>query len=190
MGALDGGPRPEIGPRLRALRLGRGLSLDALAALSGVSRSMLSKIERDESVPTVAAALRIASALEMPLSDLLGLEDRAQVEVRAAAHQEVVADPVSGTTRYRLAAGEDRSQPQVERLVAPPGAGALRLPTLGLGSRLLIAVAAGRVRVAVREKQWSAAEGDSVLVRGPAEVTLEPAAGCLAICYLVTAHAP
>ena len=43
--------------RLRSARLDKGLSLDAVAKLSGVSRSMVSQIERGESSPTVSTLL-------------------------------------------------------------------------------------------------------------------------------------
>ena len=50
----------------------RGWSLAALAGASGVSRSMLSQIEREQANPTLAVTLRIAQAFGMALGDLLG----------------------------------------------------------------------------------------------------------------------
>lgn len=59
-----------IGGHLRRLRRERGWSLEFLAEASGVSRSMLSQIERDRANPTLAVALRIAQALGLALDDL------------------------------------------------------------------------------------------------------------------------
>ena len=61
----------RLGDRVRKLRADRGWSLEALANASGVSRSMLSQIERNQANPTLAVTLRIARAFAMSLGDLL-----------------------------------------------------------------------------------------------------------------------
>src|SRR6266850_7291399 len=57
--------------RLKQLRAERGWSLDALAAASGVSRSMLSQVERGKANPTLAVTFRIARAFGMSLGELV-----------------------------------------------------------------------------------------------------------------------
>jgi transcriptional regulator with XRE-family HTH domain len=61
----------HLGDRVKRLRSERGWSLEALANASGVSRSMLSQIERDQANPTLAVTLRISRAFGLSLSDLL-----------------------------------------------------------------------------------------------------------------------
>lgn len=61
----------QLGTRLKLLRGERGWSLDALASASGVSRSMLSQIERNQANPTLAVTMRIAGAFGMGLAELL-----------------------------------------------------------------------------------------------------------------------
>lgn len=61
----------RLASRLRDERAARGLSLEALAQLSGVSRSMLSQIERGESSPTVASLWHLTRALGIDFSELL-----------------------------------------------------------------------------------------------------------------------
>lgn len=63
---------PRVGAALAAQRQGRGLSLDALSRQAGVSKSMLSQIERGQANPTVAVVWRLATALGVPLPTLLG----------------------------------------------------------------------------------------------------------------------
>jgi len=63
---------PRIGAALAALREARSLSMDALSRQSGVSKSMLSQIERQRANPTVAVVWRLANALGVPLTQLLG----------------------------------------------------------------------------------------------------------------------
>ncbi len=61
----------HLGVRLRQLRAERGWSLEAMSGASGVSRSMLSEIEREQANPTLAVTLRIAQAFGMSLGDLI-----------------------------------------------------------------------------------------------------------------------
>jgi len=63
---------PRVGAALAALRQGRGLSLDELSRQAGVSKSMLSQIERHQANPTVAVVWRLATALGVGVGELLG----------------------------------------------------------------------------------------------------------------------
>lgn len=67
-----GAEPPRVGDTLAALRQSRALSLDELSRKAGVSKSMLSQIERAQANPTVAVVWRLANALGVPLADLLG----------------------------------------------------------------------------------------------------------------------
>ena len=64
-----------IGARVKALREASGLSLRDLAERSGVSAPMLSQVERGETSPTLTVAARIASGLDLRLSQLLRLDE-------------------------------------------------------------------------------------------------------------------
>lgn len=64
---------PRIGETLAQLRDARSLSLDALSRMAGVSKSMLSQIERAQANPTVAVVWRLANALGVPMVELLGV---------------------------------------------------------------------------------------------------------------------
>src|SRR5918998_2886152 len=66
----------RLGSRVRALRRRRGLTLEDLAGLSGVSRAMISKLERGEKNPTLVVAARLAEGLGVTLSRLAGMEER------------------------------------------------------------------------------------------------------------------
>jgi transcriptional regulator with XRE-family HTH domain len=78
---------PAFGPRVRALREGMDLSLRELALRSGVSAPMLSQVERGETSPTLAVAARIASGLDLTLSQLLRLDEGDGVTVVRAAER-------------------------------------------------------------------------------------------------------
>ena len=74
----------SLGVRIKALREAMDLSLRDLAERSGVSAPMLSQVERGETSPTLQVAKRIATGLDLRLSQLLRLdEDGAVTVVRA-----------------------------------------------------------------------------------------------------------
>lgn len=62
---------PRVGTALAALRAQRRLTLDDLSRSAGVSKSMLSQIERGQANPTVAVVWRLAQALGVDLAELL-----------------------------------------------------------------------------------------------------------------------
>jgi XRE family transcriptional regulator, regulator of sulfur utilization len=70
-----------VGPRVKALREAMDLSLRDLAERSGVSAPMLSQVERGETSPTLQVASRIASGLELRLSQLLRLDEESAVSI-------------------------------------------------------------------------------------------------------------
>lgn len=67
---------PEVGATLQRLRLARGLTLEDLSRIAGVSKSMLSQIEREKANPTIAITWRLANALGVEISELLSSEVR------------------------------------------------------------------------------------------------------------------
>lgn len=92
-----------VAERVRNLRKTRELSLDALADVSGVSRSMISLIERGETSPTAAVLNKLADALGVSLAQLFAAEAGSQPQpLSLAAHQHVWKDPQSGYVRRHL----------------------------------------------------------------------------------------
>lgn len=65
---------PEVGATLQRMRLERGLTLEDLSRTAGVSKSMLSQIEREKANPTIAVAWRLANALGVGIAELLSSE--------------------------------------------------------------------------------------------------------------------
>ena len=100
----------QLPARLKAARKDRGLSLEAVAKLSGVSRSMLSQIERGESSPTIATLLNLTRALQV---DFAGLLDEAAARhgidvLRAADVPSISARGKGCTIPHPVAAGRGR----------------------------------------------------------------------------------
>jgi transcriptional regulator with XRE-family HTH domain len=79
---------PEVGAALQKLRLARGLTLEDLSRIAGVSKSMLSQIEREKANPTIAITWRLANALGVQIGELLASETRDTETIRVLdAHE-------------------------------------------------------------------------------------------------------
>lgn len=137
----------RLGARLKELRRRRGWSLEALAEASGVSRSMLSQIERDEANPTLAVACRIARAFQLSLGDLVEAPREASAirTIRAADPAHVFRSDADVTIRTLSPLNLEKDVEFYEVRLRPGGA--LRsAPHFG-GTREFLAVEKGRVRV-------------------------------------------
>ena len=92
----------RIALRVRELRAARGLSLDALAQSCGVSRSMISLIERGESSPTAVVLEKLASGLDVPLPSLFDERQAGASPLARRAEQVPWRDPESGYVRRNV----------------------------------------------------------------------------------------
>jgi transcriptional regulator with XRE-family HTH domain len=112
----------RIAQRVSALRAERGLTLDALAAKSEVSRSMLSLVERGESSPTAAVLERIATGLDVPLASLF--EDLAAPlnPLSRGKDRSAWRDPQSGYVRKNISPPNFPSPIQIVEVELPAGA--------------------------------------------------------------------
>lgn len=122
MGApkLKTGVNDHIAARVRQLRAERGLSLDALAERSGVSRSMISLIERAETSPTAVVLEKLAAALDTTLAGLFEPAAAPPSPVSRHADQPVWRDPGSGYIRRNVSPGG--SPIQIVEVEFPAGA--------------------------------------------------------------------
>ena len=91
--------------RLKQARRAQGLSLEAVSNLSGVSRSMVSQIERGESSPTISTLWNLTRALQVDFAGLLdGAPTEPQIEVlRSAAVPTMRTTSVTGSASLRIA---------------------------------------------------------------------------------------
>jgi len=119
----------RIAARIAHLRADRALSLEALATRSGVSRSMISLIERGETSPTAVVLEKLATALGVTLAALFASPQPGASPVARAAEQALWRDPHSGYVRRNVSpdgslgmASGARSPIQIVEVAFPPGA--------------------------------------------------------------------
>jgi transcriptional regulator with XRE-family HTH domain len=112
----------RIAQRVRELRSDKGLSLDALSSQCGVSRSMLSLIERAETSPTAVVLDKLAAGLGVPLAALFDASQPMDEPVSRRADQAVWRDPHSGYVRRNVSPSGLKSPTQIVEVEFPPQA--------------------------------------------------------------------
>lgn len=112
----------RIAQRVRDLRAASGLSLDSLATHCGISRSMISLIERGESSPTAVLLEKLASGLGVPLAALFDAPRPSASPVARAVDQPSWRDPHSGYVRRNVSPSGVGSQIQIVEVSFPAGA--------------------------------------------------------------------
>jgi transcriptional regulator with XRE-family HTH domain len=112
----------RIARRVRDLRAARGLTLEGLAERSGVSRSMISLIERGESSPTAVLLERLASGLDVALASLFDAPGASPDPLSRRADQTLWRDPATGYVRRNVSPGNFPSPIRIVEVELPAGA--------------------------------------------------------------------
>jgi transcriptional regulator with XRE-family HTH domain len=152
----------RLGERVRALRRGRGLTLDVLAERSGVSRAMISKLERGEKYPTLVIAAKVAAGLEISLSQLIGGEERRKVVVVPRDRRMVMRDPVTGFERQLLSPSFAGRGIEFLRNVVPEDSTSGDFPPHRRGVEEYVVVERGRLRAVLGGEEYLLEEGDAL----------------------------
>lgn len=152
-----------VGARIKALRDSMDLSLRDLAALSGVSAPMLSQVERGETSPTLVVAERIASGLDLTLSQLLRLDESEHVVVTRAGERRVHARRGHRTEELTPPLPGQRADVSLHALEPGAATGKAGDPTLHEpGARETAVVFSGTVTLLIDDERHDLADGDSV----------------------------
>ena len=111
----------RIARRVAELRAGSGLSLDALATRSGVSRSTISLIERGETSATAVVLERLAAGLGVALAALFEVERAAPGPLMRRGEQSEWRDPASGYVRRNVSPPDHPSPMRIVEVEFPAG---------------------------------------------------------------------
>lgn len=133
----------QVGQRLRALRVERGLSLSELARRAGLGKGTLSELESGQRNPTLDTLFALTRALSLPLSAALPAAADPEPDAAGAAVDAWLVEQAPGRDVYRL-----RVRPRVVQASAPHAAGVTEQ----------VLVVAGRLRL-----------GDGTTVLGPGQ---------------------
>ena len=163
----------DLGKKLKSHRTARGLTLEQLAQSAGVSKAMLSQIEKDKVNPTVAIMLKIADALGVGIGEL----------IQSARSANVLRVIPAEDSHYTFRAEEDCTirtlsplslEKHIEfyRITLAP-AGKLSSEAHFRGCQELLHVARGRVTVTSGSETITLNKGDSAHYRADVPHTIE-----------------
>lgn len=148
-----------VANNLKEIRKNRKLSLDGLAELTGVSKSMLGQIEREESNPTLQTLWKIASGLKISLSDLI-VAVVPQVEVIKRKDIQPISEDQGRFKIYPIAPFDGEKGFEVLSLVLLPGAKSISEPH-SRGTEELILVNQGELTLEIADQSYTIAAGDA-----------------------------
>jgi transcriptional regulator with XRE-family HTH domain len=165
----------SIGRRVARRRAALKLALDEVGARTGVSRAMISRIERGEVHASAVVLDKLCAGLGMTLSTLFARSTPSQLSSRA--DQSVWKDPASGYTRREVAPSGTGSPVRIVDVDFPAGA------TISLEKsrhRLIdqhVWILAGQIEITLSERVYSLATGDCLHMRPDEGITFRNVTG-------------
>lgn len=153
-----------VGANLRALRAQRSLSLDEMARMCGLSRSLLGQIELGKTAPSVSLVWKIAGAFDLPFSKLLATPRKDPVEpmVLRKAQAKRLASPDGRFSSRALYPLESGTEVEFYELFLAPHSLEEAQPHRA-GTRENLIVTSGHLELDVAGQKFSLAKGDAIL---------------------------
>jgi transcriptional regulator with XRE-family HTH domain len=161
--------RATLSRRIRQERETRGWSLSTLAERAGVSKAMLSKIERGEASPTAATLSRIATAYGLTLAALFEQAQAASARLLRAKEQPLWRDPKTSYLRRQVFLSRANPLELVE--VELPGRQEVGFPASAyLLIQQVVWVLSHRLTIMEGAQRHDLAAGDRIEFGAPADV--------------------
>lgn len=178
----------DLGRRVKKLRGDRGWSLEELASASGVSRSMLSEIERERANPTLSVTYRIARAFGLSLQDLIESADSASTiqTIRATERAQIFRKDKQCQIRTLSPLNLEKDVEFYELRIAPNGA--LRSQPHVDGTREFLTVEEGGVELQSGNSSEILGKGDSATYRADVAHTIVNTGKREAVVFLVVIY--
>jgi rhodanese-related sulfurtransferase/transcriptional regulator with XRE-family HTH domain len=159
-----------VGENVRKLRSQRGLSLDGLARVTGLSRALLGQIELGKASMSVSVVWRLARAFDVPFSALLvSSEPPATSVLRASTAKRLVSPDGRFSSRALYTPGPDVDAEFYELVLSPHSREEAQPHQPG--TRESLVVAAGRLELLVGNERHELRKGDAILFRADVEHT-------------------
>ncbi|WP_432664319.1 helix-turn-helix domain-containing protein [Wukongibacter baidiensis] len=152
-----------ISMNLRRIREEKKLSLDKVAKMTGVSKSMLGQIERGESNPTITTVWKIANGLKVSFTSLLSQPQSDTVIVTEDDVEPLIAD--NGKYKlYPFFPYEDGRRFEMYKVEIERG-GYLSAEPHGQETYEFITVFQGEITIRVDDEEYTVKQGDSIRFR-------------------------
>ena len=175
----------RLGRTLRANRLAHGSSLSELARASGLSKTILGRIEAGEGNPSIETLWRVSQALALPLGALLEDEGRPNARViKARTGEQVRAE--SGMTGWLVHADGRDHRTELYDLEYPKGTIHRSDPHLP-GTEEVIVCVQGRMRVGPEGEEGELGPGDAILFAADVPHSYEALRNTRVLCWMLYA---
>jgi transcriptional regulator with XRE-family HTH domain len=161
-------PARQIAERVAAERNRRGWSLAELSERSGVSKAMLSKIEREDVSPTASILARIATAFGQTLAGLLKPPEGEPVKLLRSREQPRWQDPASGYVRKQVFQSAEIPLELVD-VHLPPGARVAFPASSYAFIRQVVWLLSGRLEIVEGKEKFALEAGDRLEFGSPAD---------------------
>ena len=158
------GIEQRIAAHLKQRRLANGLSLADLAERSGVSRAMISKVERSAASPTAALLGRLCNGLGVTLSSLIANAEQSASPLIRAKDQTTWQDPATGLSRTMISPDLADSAVEIVRIDLPPNARVSYDPQRYLRYEQHVVPVKGRLHLTVGGEEYELGAWDCLLM--------------------------
>lgn len=153
----------NISNNLKLIRKSKGLTLEGLSGISGVSKSMLGEIERGGTNPTILVLWKIAGGLKIPLTKLI--EDEKEEPLIVRKEQQKLMNSESGFSIYSLFPFYDLHKLEIHQIEIHPFS-KLSNPGHMDGVDEYIILIEGDIKMVLGGDDIDLKQGDSVRFRG------------------------
>ena len=149
---------PKVGARVRSLRRERGLTIEQLAAATGLTKGFISQLERDRTAPSLSSIARICDALGVRLSHIF---EREPAPALVRRHERVPVDTAFSTENHLLSSRDEERFQAIESEVAPGAGAGDELNSLP-GEMEFVYVLEGTLEIQVAEETHVLEQGDAL----------------------------
>jgi rhodanese-related sulfurtransferase/transcriptional regulator with XRE-family HTH domain len=164
---LDFGPKePEldvvVGENMKQLREQRGLSLDQVARLTGMSRTVLGQIELGKTAPSVSVVWRIAQAFGVHFSALLATQSKLETRVLRSGDAKRLVSPDGRYSSRALYPFAEKPEAEFYELYLAAKSREDAQPHAP-GTRENLIVTSGKLELQVADKKYELEKGDAIV---------------------------
>jgi len=150
-----------VGAAVKATREVQQISLSDLAKRSGVSKSVVSRIEAGLTSPTAVMLAKLAEGMTVSLSSLLRGDMGPPVHIQQAAEQPIYSDPKTGLVRRTLSPVSPDALVEIVHNSLPARKTTGKFPAHALGTQEHIVVQTGKIEVTVGKRTFTLQAGDA-----------------------------
>lgn len=152
---------PEVGVRVKEIRMAKGLALRSLAEKCDLSANAISLIERGENSPTVSSLHKLSLALDVPITDFFVSKGTlSAVHVKKGQGMKYEN---GGLALESLGIGLPNQQLEPFLLCVDPGSGTVDDPIMHSGQEFVYCLA-GEIEYYVEDQVYHLTQGDSLLL--------------------------